>query len=218
MYCKGSYSPYNTKYASAIFWACVPLVHTRVRPTMTNVFSHTSRFTPLVDRNQNMQISFKTNSVAPEEPIDQGTYRLLVWGLSLTLLAVVLIRSYSFGFGRHPSKDDPPPLWRIKVAWWTALSVSCFVPQLIGLLVMRYRPQPLSFLVSMGLTMFAIILFETYASNKTAELIMGFHNVGDNNERVHNELTYLASFRSAHQPDEECFLKVHTPKTEQDVE
>jgi hypothetical protein len=120
------------------------------------------------------------------------------------------------GFGRHPNKDDPPPLWRIKVAWWTALSVSCFVPQLIGSVIMRTYPEPLSCLVAMGLMMFAIILFETYASNKTGELIVKYLKVEAGSV---NELTYLGGAgHPTHAAREERFLQVHVPKKEQEEE
>jgi hypothetical protein len=138
----------------------------------------------------------------------------------MTLLAVVLIRSYSLGFGRHPNKDDPAPLWRIKAAWWTALSVSCVMPQLIGSFAIRYYPQPLALLVAMGLMMFVMILYETYASNKTSELVKRYFKVGNEADHVHSELTYLVGSPSTIHPDgdEECFLKVQAPRTEQDSE
>ena len=95
------------------------------------------------------------------------------------------------------------------------MSVSCFVPQLVGLFLLRNYPQPLSFLVAMGLMMFAIILVETYASNKTAELVVKFLKA-DIGGHV-DELSYLGR-PAKHHANEESFLKVHAPKTEQQVE
>lgn len=158
------------------------------------------------------------NSIAPDEPIDNDTHHLLVWGMSLTLLAVVLIRSYSMGFGRHPNRHDPPPLWRLKAAWWTALTLSCWMPQWIGITVMKTHPEPLFCLVALGLMMFAIILFETYASNKTAELIA--EKLKTDTGTV-GEMTYLGSTAAhlAHmKPHEECFLQIQAPKAEKEAD
>ena len=129
--------------------------------------------------------------LAPLQTIDQDTYNLLIWGISFTLLAVILIRSYSFGFGRHPSKYDPASLWRIKVAWWTALCLLCLSPPLVGITIIQNFPTPLVCLISLGGMMFIIILFEAYASNKAAELTKSF--LIQNNSEIENidEMTYL---------------------------
>jgi low temperature requirement protein LtrA len=103
--------------------------------------------------------------VSPDSPIDDDTYNLMIWGISMTLFSVVLIRSYSFGYGRHPSKNDPKPVWTIKVIWWTALSVMCLGPQLVGNTIIAIYPRPLSSLVALGGMMAVIIVFEALVSN-----------------------------------------------------
>jgi hypothetical protein len=147
--------------------------------------------------------------VAPDEPIDQATRDLVIWGLSLTLFGVILIRSWSMGYGRHPSKYDPPPLYWLKVGWWAALGLSCLMPQLIGNTIMKVFPQPLACLGSLGVMMFLIILFEAWASNMTAELMKTF--VMEEGV-VTEELSYLRSTTAESFHDAGKFLQCHGPK------
>mmetsp|Transcript_15725 Transcript_15725/g.39137 ORF Transcript_15725/g.39137 Transcript_15725/m.39137 type:complete len:180 (-) Transcript_15725:121-660(-) len=153
--------------------------------------------------------------VAPDEAIDQDTRNLVVWGISLTLFSVMLIRSWSMGYGRHPSKYDPRPLYWLKVGWWTVMGIGCLMPQLIGNTIMKMYPQPLATLFSLGLMMFLIILFEAWASNTAAE----FHKklVMKQQDGEADELTYLRSTSSESYHDVGSFLQKHCPKKEQEA-
>ena len=126
---------------------------------------------------------------APLEPIDTDTRRLIVWGLSFTMLSTILIRSYSFGFGRHPSKNDTRELYWLKVAWWSVMSVAVTLPQLIDRTICEhYSSQPLVVLIAFGCLMSATIMFEAAMSN-----IVAMHLRKLMVERGSNpdELTYL---------------------------
>jgi len=106
--------------------------------------------------------------VAPTEPIDTDTRNLIVWGLSWTMFAVIMIRSYSFGFGRHPSKEDPFELYWLKVIWWVILGFACVFPQIVDWTILQAYPEPLIVLSSFGGMMIVIILFEAAMSNIVA--------------------------------------------------
>lgn len=130
---------------------------------------------------------------APMEPIDPDTRWLIVWGLSMTMLSVVLIRAYSFGFGRQPSKDDPPTMYWLKTGWWTVMVVGVLAPQLIDHTVLEhYSARPIVVLITFGCLMSLAILGEAAMSNIVAgemKKLMQEH-CGDGD---HDELTYLHS-------------------------
>jgi low temperature requirement protein LtrA len=166
--------------------------------------------------------------VSPDSPIDDDTYNLMIWGISMTLFAVVMIRSYSFGYGRHPSKNDPKTVWTIKSIWWTALAVMCLGPQLVGNSIVAIYPHPLSSLIALGGMMALIIVFEAYVSNLTAEWTQNYiaQLCPTDAEAMVGEVTYLKhSFhRDADTSDQLntttadvlneqlSFLKCHEPK------
>lgn len=152
--------------------------------------------------------------VAPDEPIDQDTRDLVVWGISLTLFSVVLIRSWSLGYGRHPSKYDPPPMYWLKVGWWTAVGLGCLMPQLIGNTVMKKFPEPLACLSLLGGMMLLIILFEACVSNLAAQMVS---KLLMQNGEVADELTYLRSTSDGSVNDARSFLHAHCPKTNQEA-
>lgn len=130
---------------------------------------------------------------APLDPIDSDTRRLIVWGLSMTMLAVILIRSYSFGFGRHPSPDDPPALYRLKMAWWIIMLVIVLAPQAIDSVVLEhYSSQPLVVLISFGCFMGAAILCEGAMSNLVANHMKKLYPEVSGGDEA-GEMTYLHS-------------------------
>ena len=133
---------------------------------------------------------------APLEPIDTDTRRLIVWGLSMTMLGTTMLRSYSFGFGRHPSKHDPPELYRVKTLWWTAMVAGVLAPQLVDhTLFEHYSSTPLFVLVTLGCVMSTIIMVEAAMSNLTAAHIRAliFKQNGGSGGGHPDELTYIRS-------------------------
>ncbi|CAB9511824.1 expressed unknown protein [Seminavis robusta] len=139
---------------------------------------------------------------APLQPIDQDTRRLIVWGLSMNMLSVQMIRSYSFGFGRHPNKDDPPKLYRLKVLWWTIMIVAVLAPQLVDFIILEHvSAQPLVVLISFGCLMSLVIMGEAAMSNLVAEhlrrLMQELDTCGGGGEP--GEMTYLHSSSAVRQ-------------------
>jgi len=126
---------------------------------------------------------------APLQPIDQDTRNLLVWGLSTTIVSVILIRSYSFGFGRHPSKDDTPELYWLKTSWWACMVLSAALPQIINHTILEhYSSRPHLVLVVFGGFMALTIMGETAVSNVVADHVRKqIRDQGGNAD----ELTYL---------------------------
>jgi len=98
--------------------------------------------------------------------VDLDTQNLLLWGLSLTLLSIVAIRSYSFGWGRHPSPHDPPKLAAIKRFWWASMFLLSLIPLLVNLMDSVFTPlDAIPFLSTLGVIMVAIIIVEAVLSN-----------------------------------------------------
>ena len=130
---------------------------------------------------------------APLDPIDDDTRRLIVWGLSMTMLSVILIRSYSFGFGRHPSPDDPPALYRLKAIWWTIMCAIVLVPQAIDWVVLEhFSAKPLVVLITFGCFMGSAILCEAAMSNLVADHTRKLYRELSGGDEA-GEMTYLHS-------------------------
>lgn len=157
---------------------------------------------------------------APHQSVDSDTRNLLVWSISLTLLAVVLIRSYSFGFGRHPSKNDPLDIYCIKMAWWTILSISCGFPQLLSMTLLKLYDTPCNIIISLGGMMSWIIFAEAFASTRVEALIKKCQLANTNANQDTNETTHLLQCsenadetESSSSSSESDFLCVHAPKS-----
>lgn len=135
---------------------------------------------------------------APLEPIDTDTRRLIVWGLSMVMLSVVLIRSYSFGYGRHPGPDDTPELYKLKAFWWTLMAVGVLLPQFVDYTVLEYfSPKPLIVLIAFGGLMGLVIMLEAAMSN-----IVAAHVREQLQDQQPGELTYLHSQLSSYSQDD----------------
>ena len=134
---------------------------------------------------------------APKNVVDAATIDLLVWGFSLTMLTVLLIRSYSFGFGRHPAPTDPAPLYWGKVTWWGILILSCWLPQIFKHTLMTHSlfQTPLNIVILFGAMMTGIILMEGVISNMVAAIsirvLQSPSSSKNDEEAVHSEATHL---------------------------
>eukprot|EP00521_Asterionellopsis_glacialis_P012179 CAMPEP_0195305080 /NCGR_PEP_ID=MMETSP0707-20130614/35629_1 /TAXON_ID=33640 /ORGANISM="Asterionellopsis glacialis, Strain CCMP134" /LENGTH=499 /DNA_ID=CAMNT_0040369097 /DNA_START=73 /DNA_END=1572 /DNA_ORIENTATION=- len=169
---------------------------------------------------------------APLEPVDTDTRNLIVWGMSMTMLSIVLIRSYSLGWGRHPSPQDPPPIYRLKVAWWAIMLLSSILPQIVDKTIVEAFPQPLPMLIAFGGMMIMIIMFEAAISNLLARRVIELMVAEQSSEgtdldertleqRV-DERAYLKHFSShaldvegSNEHAETSFLLPHAPAIQQ---
>ena len=108
--------------------------------------------------------------VAPTDPVDDDTIGLLVWGFSLTLMAVVVIRSCSYGFRPVPDIATPE-LLRTQRAWWAVLILACAAPHAARLtLFPRIGGAPINIVLALGTMMVGIILAEAVVLNRAADL------------------------------------------------
>lgn len=129
---------------------------------------------------------------APNEPVDPDTRRLVAWGFSLTLLSVVMLRSYSMGYGRHPSPFDPPTVYRYKVIWWAALGFACIWPQIVDWTILEIFPAtPLCLLLSYGCIMAVIILIEASLSHGLSIIYQQLASADGEEGKEPGELTYF---------------------------
>mmetsp|Transcript_5766 Transcript_5766/g.12672 ORF Transcript_5766/g.12672 Transcript_5766/m.12672 type:complete len:478 (+) Transcript_5766:110-1543(+) len=131
--------------------------------------------------------------VAPTEPIDRDTRRLTVWGQSLIMVSVVLIRSYSFGFGRHPNSEDPPAIWYLKAGWWAFMAFASMLPQLIDQTIFEYVScTPMVVMACVGVMLFFIIIVEAALSNLVASQYKTLMEKAGMSQDDVGELTYLS--------------------------
>lgn len=109
---------------------------------------------------------------ADESKIDRGTQNFLFYGVSCTLFAVVLIRSYSFGWGRHPGPNDPPKLVVLKISWWTVTTIFALAPVFMDkvIILLDHEPSPLFVLMSLGIYLLLFTTFEAILSNLAAAM------------------------------------------------
>lgn len=109
-----------------------------------------------------------------EKRIDTDTRKFLTYGITCTLFCVVLIRSYSFGWGRHPNKNDPPKIKALKYFWWFALVLISLGPLFLEgfFLIQEYDSiTPLFTMSSLGLLMGGLTVFEAIISNMAAVML-----------------------------------------------
>ena len=117
-----------------------------------------------------------------QEHIDADTRSLLIWGTSLTLFSVVLVRSYSFGYGRHPGPNDEPKLVFLKLLWWSLTSILAIGPLLMqGIIsLLGFEPSPFVLLILLGVLLKIIVLVEAILSNTAAKMTNVELKSGDN--------------------------------------
>lgn len=104
-----------------------------------------------------------------------------------------MIRSYSSGFGRNPSKDDPPKMYRLKVAWWVCMALSVLALPVIDCTILEYySSQPLIVLLSFGCLMSVSIMGQAAVSNIVATQLKKLMQMeGGDSEHDVGELIYL---------------------------
>eukprot|EP00816_Leptocylindrus_hargravesii_P001460 CAMPEP_0196821094 /NCGR_PEP_ID=MMETSP1362-20130617/77802_1 /TAXON_ID=163516 /ORGANISM="Leptocylindrus danicus, Strain CCMP1856" /LENGTH=168 /DNA_ID=CAMNT_0042200169 /DNA_START=350 /DNA_END=856 /DNA_ORIENTATION=- len=119
---------------------------------------------------------------ADQEHVDSDTQQLLIWGVSFTLFSVVLIRSFSFGWGRHPNAHDPPKLFLLKAFWWTFITVLSFGPFIMEKAILQadYDPTPIFSLYSLSILLTILNLLEAIVSVTGADM-MGMQLESGNN-------------------------------------
>ncbi len=104
---------------------------------------------------------------------DADTRNLLIWGTTLSLFSVILVRSYSFGYGRHPGPNDEPKLVFLKLLWWTLTSIFAFGPIIMQevIFLLGFEPSPLVLLIALGVLMKLIVIIEAVLSNTAAKMM-----------------------------------------------
>ena len=103
--------------------------------------------------------------------IDPDTKYLLIYGLTLSLISVVIVRSYSFGWGRHPGPYDPPNIAGLKVLWWTLTTFLSFSPMIVATKADEFTQNPICILSVMGILLLFINTLEAVIANSAASMM-----------------------------------------------
>ena len=121
-------------------------------------------------------------SWAGEDHIDKDTRYLLYYGIALSLMSVVIVRSFSFGWGRHPGPHDPPKIAGLKILWWTLGALLSLCPMLMEKIYAHSLPlhTPIYELSSIGIVLLAISLIEAIITHSVVSM-MSFDLKSGNN-------------------------------------
>jgi len=109
-----------------------------------------------------------------EGNIDIGTKNLLIYGISFTLFSVVFIRSYSFGWGRHPNVHDPPRIKALKYFWWFGLGSVSISPLFVEKFMLLQNYESITSLLvvkCLGILLALLTLLEAIISNLAAAML-----------------------------------------------
>ena len=104
--------------------------------------------------------------------VDDDTQTLLFYGISFSLLSVVLVRSYSFGWGKNSESDDPK-LAMLKMGWWFSVSMIALSPCFVDiLLVQSYdKVTPLDMLKTTSVLLAILVFAEAFLSVSAASMM-----------------------------------------------
>lgn len=106
--------------------------------------------------------------------LDIGTKNLLIYGITFTLFSVVFIRSYSFGWGRHPNVHDPPRIKALKYFWWFGLGSVSMSPLLLEKFMLTQNYETTSSLLVikyLGILLAFLTFLEALISNLAAAML-----------------------------------------------